>query len=200
VKDLYSSVAPFYSFLAKLVFGSSLVEAKLFHLEGRSLGKILIIGGGDGFDYLDLKHPINGEFWEKSESMLLHAKKNLHETGLSFYLGDFADSAEVDFDEIWLHFVLDTLKDEELTEFLETCRSKLSENGKIYLTDFYSPVTSKQKLIHKSMIRFFKVAAAYPRNKVPDYEKFLSEAGLIKTHEKKFKKGWIRSSVWKIRG
>ncbi len=199
MKDPYSSVAPFYSFLVNLVFGSGLREAKLSNLGNRNLGKILIIGGGDGKDYKHLKLPMNGDFWEKSEAMLELAKKNLTNSGLNFHLGDFSKSDAKDYEEIWLHFVLDTLENDELADFLQTCRSKLSSDGKVYFADFYPPVSRWQKLVHGIMISFFRVSTGYQRKEVPDYDRFFTKIGFAKAKEKTLKKGWIRSSVLEIK-
>ena len=75
VKDRYSFIAPFYSFLAKLIFGNDLKELKTQFVANLEQKKILIIGGGDGLDYWDFQADLSGEYWEISEAMLGKAKK-----------------------------------------------------------------------------------------------------------------------------
>lgn len=198
VKDFYSFVAPFYSGLAKCVFGGSLAQAKWVFVEISDQKSYLIIGGGDGQDYRGFGKDLKGEYWELSSSMLKRSRSNLKESRLSFHLGDFRDSESENFDEVWLHFVLDTLKDEEFPDFLEAIKGKMNVNGKVVLADFYPPQTVSQKLTQKLMFIFFRLFTRHQRNDLPDYEVFLVKCGFELVIEKKFEKGWVRSQVWQI--
>lgn len=196
MKDHYSLLAPWYSSMAKLVFGESLKDSKLMFASDFSGNKLLFIGGGDGSDYLEIQEEIQGEYWELSKSMLDQARKNLGKSGLSFNLGNF-DSDEK-FDIICLPFVLDTMPDEELESLILSLKKNLNSDGKIFLSDFFKPISFRQKLIHQLMISFFRLATGHRRNDIPDYELVFGKAGFILSQEKKLLKGWVRAQLWEL--
>lgn len=198
MKDRYSFIAPFYSSLARLVFGSSLQEVKIAFAEDLALKRILIIGGGDGLDYKGFAGQVRGEFWELSEGMLRKAKKNLSESKLEFHLGQFEADSENKFDEVWLHFVLDTFTDLELEKFLFELKSVLNSESTLYLADFFEPHSWIQQVIQFIMMRFFWIFTEHPRIDLPEYEQFLKKSGFRKLEELKKRKGWIRAQLWKI--
>jgi ubiquinone/menaquinone biosynthesis C-methylase UbiE len=196
VKDFYSFIAPFYSFLSKLVFGNDLNDLKIRFVSNLYQKKILIIGGGDGLDYREFQSDLEGEYWELSEAMLRKAKKNLAQSKLTFHLGDFRSNPKNQFDEIWLHFVLDTFLDEDLEQFLLEIKKVLKPHSKIYLADFFKPQSNVQRTIHSSMLVFFRVFTQHQRTDVPDYEEAFGKAGFQKVDEMKKRKGWIRAQLW----
>lgn len=196
MKDRYSFIAPFYSFLAKLIFGNDLKELKTQFVANLEQKKILIIGGGDGLDYWDFQADLSGEYWEISEAMLGKAKKNLAQSKLTFHLGDFKSKPEYQFDEIWLHFVLDTFPDVELEQFLLEINKSLRSTSKIYFVDFFNPMTLIQRMTHATMFGFFRFFTQHQRTDVPDYEGAFRKAGFQKLAERKQRKGWISAQLW----
>jgi SAM-dependent methyltransferase len=198
VKDRYSFIAPFYSLLARMVFGTSQKEVKIAFAENLVLKKVLIIGGGDGLDYQGFAGQARGEFWELSEAMLTKAKKNLSESKLEFHLGHFEADFENKFDEVWLHFVLDTFTDFEFEKFLFELKSALKPESILYIADFFEPQSWNQRVIQFVMMQFFRVFTAHPRIDLPEYEQFLKQSGFKKFDELKKRKGWIRAQLWKI--
>jgi ubiquinone/menaquinone biosynthesis C-methylase UbiE len=196
VKDRYSFVAPYYDFLAKLVFGNDLKDLKTQFITNLNQKKILIIGGGDGLDYREFQSGLSGEYWEISEAMLRKAKKNLTQSKLTFHLGDFKSNPENQFDEIWLHFVLDTFLDTELEQFLLEIKKSLRPNSKIYIADFFNPQTPVQKVFHAAMLGYFRIITQHLRTDVPDYELAFQKAGFQKLDEIRKRKGWIRAQLW----
>lgn len=194
MKDHYSLIASRYSDLAKFVFGTTLKESKLMFACDFPGKKLLFIGGGDGSDYMEIQEEIQGEFWELSQSMLDEARKNLQKSGLSFHLGNF-DSDEK-FDLICLPFVLDTLPDEELESLLFSLKKNLNSDGKVFLSDFFQPVSFRQKVLHWSMIQFFRLLTGHRRKDIPDYDLAFGKAGFILSKEKKLLKGWVKAQIW----
>ena len=177
MKDNYSFIAPFYSLLVRVVFGTSLKKVKIVFAQDLDQKRILIIGGGDGLDYQELAGQICGEYWELSDSMLRKAKKNLSGSKLEFQFGHFEAESESLFDEVWLHFVLDTFTDLELEKFLAELKGILKPGARLYLADFFDPVSLDQRFIQFSMMCFFRVFTQHPRVDLPQYEKFLAQAG-----------------------
>jgi len=194
VKDPYSFIAPWYSSLAKFVFGTKLKDAKLMFARDFSGKKLLFIGGGDGSDYEEIQEEMKGEFWELSVSMLDKAKKNLEKSELIFHLGNFKSDQK--FDLICLPFVLDTMPDEELESFLDSFKKNLKPDGKAFMSDFFEPVSFRQKALHQLMISFFRLTTGHRRGDVPDYKLAFGKAGFLLSQEKKLLKGWVRAQLW----
>ena len=198
MKDQYSLLAPFYNRLTKLVFGDQLKWAKTCFAENLSGKKVLIIGGGDGLDYRICQDEFEGEYWEISRSMLQKSKINLEESGLSFRLGFFQAEKVNVFDEVWLHFVLDTMLDEEIESLLQEIRKSLKPKGKIYLADFFVPQSLSQRVINWNMITFFRLMVNHKRANLPDYEEILQRQNWVKNYEKEFLKGWVKAQLWSL--
>ncbi|SFU03455.1 Methyltransferase domain-containing protein [Algoriphagus locisalis] len=197
MKDQYSLLAPFYNRLTKLVFGEDLTLAKRHFVENIEGRKVLIIGGGDGLAYQSFQNHLSGEYWEISRAMLQKAEVNLEESGLSFHLGFF--QAEKEFDEVWLHFVLDTMLDEEIESLLREIRKSLKPQGTIHLADFFSPQNFFQRIKQGSMIGFFRIAANHKRKNLPDYEAILENQNWVKMAEKDFLEGWVKAQKWSLK-
>lgn len=197
MKDHYSFLAPIYSSLANLVFGDELAKAKSCFVEDHSKKRVLVIGGGDGLDYREFGSHLSGEYWEISRSMLDKAKSNLAESSMSFHLGFFKGEKGKLFDEVWLHFVLDTMSDEEIKALLVEVKKSLKPKAGIYLADFFSPQKLTQQLINFLMITFFRVVAAHKRKNLPDYERIFCECGFQKSQEKTFLTSWVKAQLWR---
>ncbi|WPR75397.1 class I SAM-dependent methyltransferase [Algoriphagus sp. NG3] len=195
MKDQYSLLAPWYSSLVKFIFGIKLKEAKLCFLENTKSKRILIIGGGDGLDYAEVASDISGEYWELSSSMLKKAKVNLQLSQLDFHLGTF--EAGKKFDEVWLHFVLDTLPDETIEALLEEIKHALKVGGRIVLADFFHPKSFRRRFLTRAMITFFRVVAGHHRKDLPQYAGFFSKKGFSKKDERTFMEGWVKAQVWR---
>lgn len=198
MKDSYGLIAPYYNQLAKLVFGKSLQSAKLHFATQIERKNILIIGGGDGIDYKKIQSSLHGQYWELSESMLNLARVHLSASDLDFQLGSFQPTKNLLFDEVWLHFVLDTFNDSEIHDLLLNLRKVIKPEGKIYLADFFSPQNLSQKILHRSMISFFRMIAQHKRKNIPDYEMLFKEGKWMKLEEKVFLKGWVKAQIWGV--
>ncbi|MEP0714286.1 MAG: class I SAM-dependent methyltransferase, partial [Algoriphagus sp.] len=191
MKDHYSLLAPYYNRLSNLAFGDQLMWSKTCFLENLGAKKTLIIGGGAGLDYLPFQKNLTGEYWEISYAMLSQAKRNLSESKLTFHLGLFqAEKGEI-FDEVWLPFVLDTMRDEEIISLLREIRQSVKPEARIYLADFFEPKQKYQRLLTWGMIAVFKLLTQHKRANIPDYEEILRSENWTKTSEKEFMNGWV---------
>lgn len=196
MKDHYSFLAPSYNRLTKLVFGDQLMQAKTCFMDNLPEKRHLIIGGGDGFDYKNFQSELSGEYWDISNAMLSKAKVNLAKSSLTFHLDFFQAQKGRLFDEVWLHFVLDTLEDEEIVCLLEEIRKCIKPEGRIYLADFFAPKNSYQRFVNKSMITFFRIVVNHKRATIPDYEGIFRRQNWKKNSEKEFLKGWVKAQLW----
>lgn len=196
MKDRYSLFTPYYSFLANLIFGQRLFKAKRYFVHEVSSKNILIIGGGDGTDYRDLSEQLTGEYWELSDSMLAKAKNNLASSKLLFQLGDFC-AKEKQYDEVWLHFVLDTIPDQELEKLMREIKKALKPEGLINFVDFFPPKKRLHRVLQFLQITYFKLVAKHRRNDLPDYEKLFNSFNFLKNKEKSWMHSWVKTQVWK---
>lgn len=199
MKDNYSFLTPFYNPLTKLVFGKVLMLAKCHFLENIPGKKVLIVGGGDGIDYQNFQDQLSGEYWEISQSMLNQAKVNLGKSDLTFHLDFFQAKEGKVFDEVWLHFVLDTMLDEEIESLLGEIRKSLKPEGKIYLADFFAPKNTHHRFLHQAMISFFRLVTKHKRANLPDYEQIFGSGDWKKSAEKEFMEGWVKAQEWKLK-
>lgn len=195
VKDHYSLFTPYYSILVKVIFGQRLCLAKRYFIQQISGKNILIIGGGDGLDYKADAKDLQGEYWELSASMLDKSEANLSGSNLKFHLGDFKAKKQK-FDEIWLHFVLDTIPDKELVDLMLQVKNALKPDGKINFVDFYHPRKKRHRMIHYLQISFFKLIASHRRKDIPDYVRFFTHNNLQLVEEKSWMDGWVKSQLW----
>lgn len=196
MKDYYSFLAPIYNSLTKLVFGDQLMLAKTCFVDRLATKKILIIGGGDGKDYKPFQEDLHGEYWELSSAMLHLAQRHLVKSQLVYHLGAYHSSAGRFFDEVWLHFVLDTMTDGEIACLMNQIRASLNPGGRVCLVDFFEPKPTRQKFLNWSMISFFRLAVKHKRKNLPKYEHILLAENWKKSAQKEFLGGWVKSQLW----
>lgn len=197
MKDSYGFIATYYNRLAKLVFGNQLALAKRSFISDLRKKKVLIIGGGDGKDYQVYQEGLQGDYWELSKAMLELAKKNLPKSSLNFQWGYFKQVEDQTYDEIWLHFVLDTMLDSEIMDLLDQLKKSLVPKGSIFFVDFFQPTSLKNKVLQFFMISFFRIMAQHKRKNIPDYEELFKRCLWEKEEEQIFLKGWIKAQLWK---
>lgn len=156
----------------------------------------MIIGGGDGVACLGYDKNPEGEFWDLSYKMTQLASENLKTSGLKTQTGAWPGKGK--FDRIVLPFVLDTLSDPEIQILISQVKSAILPQGKVIFSDFFVPVSFGQKLIQKSMIAFFQTFTAHQRKDLPAITQYFKSEGFERIEEKNWRRGWIRSPLWKL--
>jgi hypothetical protein len=194
--DAYSFLAPIYQPLSRLVFGKDLIRANQAFLERNGDKKLLIIGGGDGVAYRDFIESLQGEFWDLSPKMAQLARRNLAGSGLSIHAGAWPGTGK--FDRVFFPFVLDSLTDLEIGKLLIQAKNCLNAEGKVVISDFFSPQTFLQGLIQQLMIFGFRILANHPRKDLPTIPGIMEAAGFKLTQEKGWRKGWIKAQVYEL--
>lgn len=196
MSDAYDFLASFYQPISKFIFGHDLIYANQNFLEGNEGKKLLIIGGGDGMAYRNVGEKMNGEFWELSAKMTALAKTNLEGSQLKINLGAWRGSGK--FDRVYLPFVLDTMLDSEIQALLSQIKRALNPSGEVIISDFFAPVTWRQKVVQKVMILFFMLFTRHRRMDLPDISGLFQSAGFSLIHENFWRKGWIRAQRWSL--
>lgn len=194
-KDQFDYIAKFYDFLAALVFGKAIQEIQLKHIEKiKKNSRILIIGGGSGkilkkIDSLNLGSEII--YLEKSPKMIALAKKTPINTPIQF-INDSYETADQygTFDVIITNFFVDLLNEKQFQKFIPFVFSLLNKEGKWIVTDFRIherfPLRSIHKIIHLSMISFFKITVNLQNTKLFNYHTLIHESRYFQAERKKY--------------
>lgn len=191
----FDFIAPFYDFLARLVFGDLLLKSQsTYFLRIPSKGAtILILGGGSGKILEKLSESIqtaNICYVEASQKMLNMALKSTVAERLTI---EWIHGTEKDlpkgrkFDFVITPFVLDVFPNEKLGVAMDKLSQHMQENGIWLFTDFNVPDT-KWKFLSAGLIRimykFFRLVAGLKTQKLPDFDKQFVRIGLKKEEEK----------------
>ncbi|MBS7566143.1 class I SAM-dependent methyltransferase [Mucilaginibacter sp. Bleaf8] len=170
----YDRTAWFYDRLSHLVFGKSQVNAQnhFLHLI-KPNSRILIVGGGTGQILEALtQHYSSGldiTYVEISaKMMLLSRKRNIGGNRVSFVTDDIGNVKNaISYDVIITAFLFDNFTDEALRKTFGQLHNQLQPNGLWLNTDFELTGPFWQRLMLKTMYRFFKLLQAVEVNKLP---------------------------------
>ncbi|GEO06284.1 hypothetical protein AAE02nite_39480 [Adhaeribacter aerolatus] len=193
IKSGFDLVAPYYDFLAGLVFGRAIKKAQLTHLENiPHNARILIIGGGTGWLLPELfarTTPSRIVYLEASASMLHLAKGKINNLTpaipVEFRLGteENIHPAE-EFEVVISFFFLDLFRPSELEIITSILYSSLRPNGYWLIADFVETPGSGlrqiwTKLLTRTMYRFFRVVSSISATTLPDWQKILGRYHLV---------------------
>ncbi|MEY2924128.1 MAG: hypothetical protein RLZZ337_676 [Bacteroidota bacterium] len=137
----YNAVAPFYTLLARLVFGNSLLAIQKNAIDYLpQSGKLLILGGGNGdiLKEIVLSRPkIEIEYLEASDMMLEQAKKNStgFQTFRFIHSDQFIDCSK-DVNAVFMPFILDLFDEEQIINSLYQLKAHLSKKHLLIVADF----------------------------------------------------------------
>jgi len=200
----FNFVAPSYEMLARLVFGNEHRRAEAFFLPAIPVGsRVLLVGGGSGHllrELLTTRDPAAVAFVEPSSAMRRRAVKRVRQMANAARVMFYATSGELSgqpvFDALVTPYVLDLFPDDELrTEFLPPLVASLSPAARWLFTDFVSSQNRRQALLLKVMYAFFRLVAAIPARRLPDYNSVFIQYGFVKTVVRCFANGMIESTV-----
>ena len=198
----YNRLAPFYTVSAKLVFGNTLQRAQKFFLDQiRDSDRVLILGGGSGelLTALLRQHPrVKIDYVDISPRMIeLARRKNHNPDNVNFIIGTERQIPEGQYSVIITNFYLDLFNDQTLEQIIHQIKPNLAANVTWLATDFVS-----EKIWHKvflgMMYAFFKIVTGMQTHTLPHWQGALTKSGMQEHISKKFYRGFIKSSVYKI--
>ncbi|OEK02576.1 hypothetical protein BFP97_14050 [Roseivirga sp. 4D4] len=199
MKNDFNLVAPVYDTLSKLVFGKKLEQAqKTFISIIQPNSRVLIVGGGAGriLEWLPANFNLQIQYVELSESMLNKAKaKTSVGNNIEFHVGDALGVKGV-YDVVIANFFLDCFAQERLPEVLQKLKSRLNENGKLMVTDFYPSEHWYQKLLLKVMHSFFRLASQLEAGELTDIHGTIKRSGFETAHLEFLNGGALFSAVY----
>ncbi|MFY0626539.1 MAG: class I SAM-dependent methyltransferase [Reichenbachiella sp.] len=199
----FNGVAPIYDFLARFVFGNTILKSQVYYLDEIKDGdSVLIIGGGTGrlLEYVRAKN-VAIDYIEPSDKMVERAKKRNFRPSINFYkerFEDFKDSR--DYDIIICPFFLDLFSEATLNETLSKIKGLLSKKGKVIVTDFSSHLDSwYSKILLRLMHLFFRWTASLESKMLFDIHKWVLTFGFEECRSQYFYIDLIFSKVYKIK-
>lgn len=194
MSNSFDFVAPYYDFLAHLVFGNKLLDAQCKNLKNISANRtkisVLIVGGGTG-KYLrafcDRFTNAHVTYVEASEKMLSLAKKKVKNADLDrveFVLSKWEDFyTENIYDVLITNFFLDCFSDRTLPIIVDKGYERLARKGIWLVTDFKHQPKVPGRLLIKVMYSFFRFVSNLETRNLPDYNTLFKHSGLSKFHD-----------------
>jgi len=206
--DNYKRVAPYYDFLAQIVFRGQLVASQNYFLrELDNPANILIFGGGTGqmIPLLLKKYPkVKIHFLDSSKAMIAKAKARV---GLQNHRVRFTNGTEMElkqeygYDVILTPFVLDHFENLDLARVHKILLASLRTKGRWIHTDFHLDQKSPwwQRKTVDLMYWFFGVMAGLQNQTLPDFTPHFSISKVELRKRKHFFHGMVRTHLYQKR-
>lgn len=199
-------IAPIYDALAFVVFGRRLQQAQLTFLNRIPHdATILLVGGGTGWlleQVLTLCKPRRVLYLELSARMVAKASQRMVKNGVvgsvEFRVGDVCDlPTDEPFDILITPFLLDLFPESTLqTDVIPRLLRILKPTSLWLVTDFVTTNIWWQKALLWSMICFFRLTAGIKTEQLADWQRLLSETGLIRQESQPQVGGMVRAEIW----
>lgn len=182
----YNFIAPFYSFLSKVLFGKSLltIQIKLIPTLPEE-GRVLLIGGGNGeiLPHIFSKRPnITIDYVEASSSMINLAKQmapNLQT--IQFIHSDTIDPTAEKYDAVFAAFFFDLFDENGIIKWLTLLSSVCVVKHTLHVADFQLSRTSNNyywRLIQiKASIILFKITSNHRIKHLPKVFETIDQFG-----------------------
>lgn len=192
----FNFVASFYDILAELVFGTSIHNANICHLnEIAKTDEVLIIGGGTGKILNKVPECATITYIEKSWKMIKRSKRWKGTNQINFMNRDFFEfESDHRFNVIVYPFLLDCFSEENLKIAISKTVKFLDHGGKLIVIDFQP---NHSKWLIRLMHVFFRILANLESKKLKDIHHFIQESCLQMEKEQFFHKNMIFSRVYR---
>lgn len=198
----FDFLAPFYDFLARAVIGNDIVRAQLHFLKSfKACNHILILGGGSGWILKPLCTAcpdLRIDYIELSLNMLDAAKRNSDKKWhINFIQGTESDIPNRLYDGVITNFYLDMFDARGINAVINKISKALTHSALWVVTDFINE-SRGHKIMLWIMYRFFRVIARIEATQLPDWESKMVHAGFTVSSSKKFKSGFIKSTLYQF--
>jgi tRNA (cmo5U34)-methyltransferase len=198
----FDTVAPYYNFLSRVVFGNTLMKAQCYFLDTiPDNATVLIIGGGDG---LFLKRVVAAKpfatiiYVERSEEMIALAKKRVKDSNVTYINASWNELPDaIRCDVIITNFFLDLFPEEECADLIDRISQRMCENWMWLVTDFVYPTCWFDKLLLWIMYKFFNLVSNVQIETLPNWIACFNSK-FSESQYQTFRNKFIRSSVFKI--
>lgn len=200
----YNNSAWFYDSLARMVYGSALVNSQIYLLQHIPAGSnVLVVGGGTGWvlDELTRIHAtgLSVTYVEIAPNMMALSKKRDTGGNRVVFINDAIENVVLpaDFDIALTPFLLDNFSEENLIKLFNSISTLLKKEG-LWLTVSFQ-LTGKwwQWVLLKSMILFFKLICGIEASKLPGINMCFDKNGYRLIEQKCFYGDFIGARVYK---
>ncbi|WP_223815860.1 class I SAM-dependent methyltransferase [Adhaeribacter rhizoryzae] len=210
LKPGFDLIAPYYDFLAGLVFGRTLKKAQLTFLDNiPEQARILIIGGGSGWllpEIFARTSTCQIVYLEASANMLNQAKQKIKDPAqaacVEFRFGTENNiQPEEEFEVVISFFFLDLFLPAELENITHILFRHLQPGGLWLVTDFVQTHNAGlwqiwTKILTQSMYRFFRVVSGISATTLPDWQNILAHYNLAPQKSAYFYHNLIKSVLY----
>jgi SAM-dependent methyltransferase len=203
MKRNYDTIAWFYDQLAKLFFGTSLINAQLFLINAiPENSRILIVGGGTGWilEEISKNHPsgLSITYVDASDRMIaLSRQRNTGRNNVTF-ISSRVESATIEglYDVAITPFFFDNFSNETLEQICTSVHSHLNSNALWLYCDFQNTASPLQKLLLRFMYLFFRVTCGIEATRLPDAGAIFSKLHYKKRDKKMFLNGFVVAEIY----
>jgi len=198
-------IAPYYDFLARLVFGKSIRRSQLEYLGKIPAGaNVLILGGGTGWILAELfkVNPTCRVWYVEASIKMLEKAKSTREVSSSsqvFFIHgterNLQQIGDVRFDATITNFYFDLFTSTSLPSALENIQRSINPGSKLLVSEFVEGSRWQQLLLFV-MYQFFRWTCALEASRLPDWQNELRMHRFTERQTKTFCNGFIKSSVY----
>lgn len=209
----FDAVAPWYRALETIAFGNALQRCRVACLgEVQSPRRALIVGEGDGRFLCELMrmHPdLEVDSVDASEQMLSLAQKRVERElpervdRVRFLKRDITSWAppENHYDLVVTHFVLDCFPAAELAGVINNVSRSTKSRAAWLLADFRLPdrrfARLRARLWLAAMYPFFRLTARIQASELIDPTPLMQAEGFALSRQHLFRRGMLKSEVWR---
>lgn len=200
----FNFIAPFYDFLARLVFGRELILAQTHFLNFVTANsRILILGGGTGWILSEIAKAapnVSILYVEASSAMLEKAKSHvLPNTATVEFLHGTETDIPVDarFEVVITNCFMDLFSESELAVWIPSVNRMVIPGGRWLATDFIAGGKWWHRPMLSIMYAFFRIASQINSKRLPNWYDAMVHTGLEPEGTAVFFHGFIRSVVFR---
>lgn len=192
-----------YDFLAKFIFGKSIINSQKYFLNKiQDCSKVLILGGGSGWILAELFKVKPGcEVWyiEASQKMISLSKIRIKPTHtIHFIHGTEQDiPLSMKYDVLITNFYLDLFNQHQLKSVIIQLQSSMKADAQWIVTDF---VKEKwwQVIMLRVMYWFFRITCGIESRQLPEWSRAMDYAGVKEIELKTFYNGFIKATLYQL--
>jgi ubiquinone/menaquinone biosynthesis C-methylase UbiE len=211
----FDLVAPCYEPLERIAFADDLQRCRVAYLgEINPSGRALFVGEGNGRFLCELlgRYPeIEVDCLDASKRMLQLARRRIEQElpasieRVRFIHTDIRSWAapEHHYDLVVTHFFLDCFQEPVLIAIIKTLARAAAKNATWLVSEFSIPEKGIGRVQARCWLRtmywFFRVTAGLEASELIDYTPFLGREGFRLLRQHLFRKGILKSELWKKR-
>jgi ubiquinone/menaquinone biosynthesis C-methylase UbiE len=202
----YDNIAWYYDWLARLIYGKTLVHAQQYLVAAiPANATILVAGGGTGWilEELTALHPggLKITYIDISANMIARSKKrNTGSNEVTFINSPIQTAALTKtYDVVLTPFLFDNFSEPILSSAFQNIHNHLKKNGLWLFADFQLTDDKKtaQKIMLQVMYAFFRISCGIEAYRLPDTDKYFTTYHYHLVAEKTFLGKFIVSKIFR---